>query len=247
MKAIFSSLAALLLFCSPLTFAAIPLPVTMESPIDSVFIPTGFDDNDNVEIVLKGTFPNSCYRIAESSHEVDHENRTIKIKAEALHYESYNGCLEVLTNFLQPVKVGLLKHGRYDVYLENADNLSTEVSIAEAKTEAPDDFLYANVENAFVDVVWETGKQRLEISGHHPYYLHGCQVITEVRTYFDPKEVLVVLPITKIVEGEACDKQPEDRSFTKTIPLKAPFLSDGIVHVRTLNGQSINRFVTYFP
>ena len=234
---------------SSLTIAgeALSLPTEMDSPIENVFIPVGFDDNDNVEIVLKGTYPNSCYRVASSDSYVDHEKREITLTATTYFYDAQRACLEVLTTFLQPIKVGLLHSGNYSVVMKNNQLPMEEVVITEAKTEAPDDFLYANVENASLEVDWDTRKQSLKIQGHHPFYFDGCQVLTEVRAYLSPEDVLVVLPITRIERGQACDDQPNDRSFSRTVPLSGPFTTDGLIHVRTLNGQSINRFVSYFP
>ncbi len=37
------------------------VPKLVVAPVDNVFVPAGFDDNDNVEVVLQGYFANSCY------------------------------------------------------------------------------------------------------------------------------------------------------------------------------------------
>ena len=111
------------------------------------------------------------------------------------------------------------------------------------KTESPDDFLYASVKNAFIKLDFASGKQSLVLQGNHPNWFHGCQVITEVRTYRKPKDVLVVLPITEVRPNSACGHEPDDRSFIKEVPLTSPFTEEGMIHVRTLNGQSINRYV----
>ena len=110
-------------------------------------------------------------------------------------------------------------------------------------TESADDFLYASVEQAYVKVNPENSKQSLVLQGHHPYWYTGCQVITEVKTYRNPADVLVVLPISEIFEGEVCEQQPADRAFRVEVGLPQPFTDEGMIHVRTLNGNSINQYV----
>ena len=34
--------------------------VLVQAPIDKVFVPLGFDDNDKVELIIHGQFPNTC-------------------------------------------------------------------------------------------------------------------------------------------------------------------------------------------
>ena len=42
--------------------AWVPHPILIQAPVEKVFVITdGFDTNDNVEVVIKGSFPNSCY------------------------------------------------------------------------------------------------------------------------------------------------------------------------------------------
>lgn len=220
-----------------------PLPEKIAAPIEKIYVPTGFDDNDNVEIVLKGTFANNCYRTGESNAVVNKETKEISIQASSYFYSSQPFCLEVLTNFLQPVKVGILEAGDYTVKFNGDTDMQTNFTVGKRKTEAADDYLYANVENAYIKVDYNTGKQSLVIKGHHPHWFNGCQVITEVRTYRDPVDVIVVLPITEIRQGPACEAQTEDRAFERMVPVDSPFESEGMIHVRTLNGNSINQYI----
>ena len=51
----------LLLFTLPL-LALSGIPEEKVIPIEHVYIPSGFDDNDNVEIVITGFLPNLCHK-----------------------------------------------------------------------------------------------------------------------------------------------------------------------------------------
>lgn len=217
-------------------------PQVIDAPISKIYIPHGFDDNDNVGIVMHGKFSSTCYAIGQTETKVDHDAKLITVRATALYYTDVY-CLQSITPFIQEVKVGVLEAGDYKVIYEVAEEVSREFQIQERTTEAPDDYLYAPVENAYIDVNYATGKQVLKLQGRFPHMLIGCMVIQEIRTYKNPNDVLVVLPITEIVDGPECDAQPDDRSFEISHGLAAPFFGEGLLHVRTLHGTSLNRFI----
>ncbi len=66
-------------------------------------------------------------------------------------------------------------------------------------------------------------------------------VMKEVRVYTGPEDVMVVQPIAELVDGPACSEQGIDYKVTKG--LREPFYGEGLLHVRTLNGTSLNRFL----
>lgn len=217
-------------------------PVEIESPITNIFIPQGFDDNDNVEVILHGDFPNTCHQVGRTEAVVDPLSKTVTVTATAYKYPG-KFCIQSITPFIQTVKLGLLGEGDYSVVLQKDKAVKSELNVARRKTESPDDFLYATVENAYIDVNFETGKQALKLQGHFPMFFIGCMVMKEVRAVYAPSDVLVVQPIAEIVNTDVCNTQPSDRSFEYTSGLQAPFKGEGLLHVRTLNGTSLNRYI----
>lgn len=217
-------------------------PVVVDAPVDTIFVPSGFDDNDNVEVVLHGTFPDGCYYVGDATAEVDEVNRRITVAATSLIYpEEY--CMQSLKPFIQTVALGHLTEGSYEVVYAKNPEVKHDLEVARRKTESPDDYLFATVEKAFIDVNRETGKQALKLQGHFPYYFVGCMVIREVRVIKDPVDVLVVQPIAEIVNTDVCASQPADHAFEYTVGLQEPFQGEGLLHVRTLNGTSVNHFI----
>jgi len=217
-------------------------PVVLDAPVDAIFVPSGFDDNDNVEVVIHGTFPDGCYRVGSASAEVDEEKRRITVSATSvLDPDEY--CVQSLTPFIQAVPLGLLKQGNYQVVYANNPEVMEHLAVARRKTESPDDYLFATVENAYIDVNRETGKQSLRLQGHFPHYIIGCMVIREVRVIHDPVDVLVVQPIAELVNTDVCASQPANRWFDYTVGLQETFHGEGLLHVRTLNGTSVNSFI----
>ncbi|MBC7661189.1 MAG: hypothetical protein H7249_15940 [Chitinophagaceae bacterium] len=220
--------------------AAGPLEIT--APVDSIFIPNGFDDNDNVEIVVKGNFPDTCYQVGKISAAIDAKTRIVTVSASSLRYPGVL-CIKTITPFIQSVKLGALATGDYQAVYADNKNVSSSFKVESRKTESADDYLYATVENASIDVNTENGKQSLRLQGHFPYFFVGCMAIKEVRITRSPSDVLVVLPIAEIVNTEICEKQPADHSFEYTSELPESFVGEGLLHVRTLDGMSLNRFL----
>lgn len=217
-------------------------PEEITAPVERIFIPLGFDDNDNVEVVIHGNFPDTCHTVGRAEAKVDIESRRILVSATSYRYPG-KICLQTITPFIQTVSLGLIPSGGYEVVYAGDEQVQRSLSVAKRKTESADDYLYASVENAIVEVNPETGKQTLQLSGHFPHFFVGCMVMSDVRSQLAPSDVLVVQPIAEIVDNDACAEQPADRSFSVSVGLKEPFSGEGLLHVRTLNGNSINRFL----
>lgn len=234
---------ALGLFASQVSFGETQLdPVEVQAPIEKIFIPAGFDDNDNVEVVLHGNFPDTCHQIGKAEAKINPLTKEVKVVATSFRYPG-KFCIQSITPFIQTLSLGIMTEGKYKVELVNDKEVQNSLDISRRKTESPDDYLYATVENAYIEVNEQSGKQALKIQGHFPMFFVGCMVLKEVRAYRDPVDVLVVLPIADIVNDEQCDEQPSDRSFEYTQGLAETFKGEGLLHVRTLNGNSLNRFI----
>ncbi|WP_141733678.1 hypothetical protein [Oligoflexus tunisiensis] len=223
-------------------FAQNAEPVVTDAPVDAIYVPSGFDDNDNVEVVIHGTFPDACHQVGKATAEVDQEKNRITISATSV-VDPDEYCVQSLTPYIHPVPLGKLKEGAWQVIYAANPEIMESIYVARRKTESPDDYLFATVENAYIAVNPESGKQSLKLQGHFPHYLIGCMVIREVRVVRDPVDVLMVRPIAEVVNTDVCATQPADRSFEYTVGLQEPFQGEGLLHVRTLHGRSLNRFL----
>ncbi|WP_141735580.1 hypothetical protein [Oligoflexus tunisiensis] len=233
----------LALSASAVAFAQDKDPVEVPAEIEKIFIPYGFDDNDNVEVVLHGNFPNTCYQIGRAEAKVDVQARTVTVSATSYQYPG-TFCIQSITPFIQTVKLGVVPEGNYQVIYAKNEQVRASLDVTRRKTESADDFLYATVENAAIDVNPASGKQALKLQGHFPYFFIGCMVLKEVRIVKNPTDVLVVQPVAEIVTDEAvCATQPDDRAFEYTSGLPEPFQGEGLLHVRTLHGNSLNRYI----
>ena len=240
---------------------AAPL-MEVPTPADKIFVPDAYDDNDRVQIILHGDYPDTCYRPGRTRVETDKEERIIRVTANSYTFQSKREepvfCLESITPFLQEVDLGLLPEGDYTVVFKGAvdDGRKRDgpvlmsvagpepasLRIRRHSTEAPDDHLYANVLDAAL-VIDAAGKQKVVMTGEQPHWLYGCQRLVEVEAYFSPEDVLVVKPITEMTEGPACDAITDDRRFVIEQSLSQPFTTEGMLHIKALNSTTVNRLV----
>lgn len=234
------------LLCGATTFAAAPgMPQVIVAPVAKLLVPQGFDSNDRVEIVARGTFENSCMRVGQASQEVDVENKVIRVKVLSYDYSKLDVmCAQMETPFIQSVNVGVLPSGTYRVELEGNTTVASTVRVVEAKTASPDDYMYAPVSNVSVEHNVRGDVQTVELRGKYPRMLVGCMKIDEVRVTESPREVLVVQPIAHVEKDAA--KCPKALDFKVLKRLQKPFVGDagtGVAHVRVLNGNSLNTYV----
>lgn len=222
---------------SPAVARAAP-PVVVEAEVESVFVPNGFDDTDNVEVMLYGEFTDTCLRVDQAVARADVARRRIDVRVTALRHGG--DCIAIIAPFLLSARVGLLPAGEYDVHVNGSATAHRRFTVARSPSVATDNFLYAPVSEASIQRD-ASGRQLLHLAGVFPALEGACIVIDDLRVFADPQDVLVVLPITHVRLGRDCIGVSQSFRFTQ--PLPAPFPGPGMMHVRVLNGGSYNRYV----
>lgn len=209
-----------------------------------VFIPPGFDDNDNAQVVLKGNYPNTCFKTAPATAQVDRVAKKIVIQNQA-YYNQSCWCLFVLVPYVQSVDIGILEAGSYSLFLEDKQkNLHPAGTLPVAIGTGPgqDDFLYAPIEDAFVNPTTSgaPSPRTLTLTGT---FTSDCMSIKEVRTFYRAQNVIEVLPMLDIKSGVAC----KDTSvpFQRVVKLNVPWSGSTLIHVRSMNGKAINKVVEF--
>ena len=222
--------------------AATISPEIVVSPVNKGFVPLGFDDNDNTEIIVHGEFPNTCYKTGPVSAIVDEATKTIVVDARSYRYSG--ACAEMLVPFIQVAKVGVVTKGDYKIEVYDHPEMQVlPLSVKEATTSNPDDFLYAPVETVSLDSTDE-GAPALKVEGTFPLLFTGCMILDEVRVSRTPGEVLIVLPIAHISNTQSdCVGLEPGRRFSKTVALPSVARGEYLVHVRVLAGNSVNRLI----
>lgn len=220
-------------------------PVTVTAPVDRVFVPLGFDSNDNVELVLHGHFPSTCYKVGPVEATIDTEVRQISVTSWAYEYQS-SICAQARVSFTQTVKLGYVVPGNYTIkVIDRPDATAAALAVTETRSPNPDEYLYAPVATTSLDKTTD-GSYTLTISGDYPYMFVGCMVLREIKTYMSPGNTLVVLPVAELTDGADCAAQGVTKKFVGTKVIGALTEGDYLLHVRVLEGNSLNRFVEVY-
>ncbi len=219
--------------------AVIPAPVT------HLFIPTGFDDNDSVEFVVSGYFPDTCY--SKNRVDVQVEKNTIKVDVTAIQHEKKNPydlamCSQMIIPFYEVITVGQLDKANYNVIVngKTRHELTGSVSIIEASSNQIDDYLYAHL--SYIEVNHQDPTQ-ITLVGMRP---SDCIEIDRVEFIKNGKDVLAILPIMK---------QTRQHCPMKMTPYKIPVKVDysGLNHrevllyARSMEGKSVSSIVRNAP
>lgn len=230
------------LLTAGLSFNALAiLPEVVEAPIDHVFIPNGFDNNDNVEIVVTGKFPNPCY--SRNAYDIKVHNDVIKISVTSLSMDdpAYTKCEPLKIPFTEVVNLGNLQGGNYQVVVNEGGTYEQKdsIKIGTASSNSVDENIYAMVdyiETGFTGGA--SGDAILIAQSPSP-----CLVLDRVDYRTNGKDTLSVLPIMKKISSNC----PEKRERLE-IPIKfepSHFKSNVmLLFVRTIEGRSVNSIIS---
>lgn len=227
----------------PLLFASLAHaagPQVIEAPVDHLFVPSGFDNNDNVEVVVTGYFPNSCY--SRNKVDVSVVGDLVNIHVTSLD-KSEKGmeCVQVLVPFKEVVTVGNLQAGEYRLVVNGGGTrgLENKIRVDEAQSRDMDDHLYALID--FIDTGFTNGAGGSAIlAGQRPSY---CLEFDHVEYVSNGTDTLSILPIMKKV-SDFCPM----KMMPMRIPIKfdpASFSSDKILlFSRTIDGKSVSTVIS---
>lgn len=220
---------------SGLALAGEHQPVQVPLTLSGVFTVEGFDDNDRVQITVKGTLPNTCYKVAKSEASVDAKRHVISVRQEGFLYQG--NCLQIPASYSDVINVGILSEGDYSVVDASSAKALGKLHIDAAQRPEADDYLYAGVEDAYV--VHEERENALVLQGK---FLDSCTQYSDEKFNYT-ENAIIVQPIAKRADG-AC--KAGSYPFTKRYTLPAGLTGSYLLHVRAMNGQAINKLVDLF-
>ncbi len=199
------------------------------APVKHLYVPTGFDSNDSVEVVVTGHFPNPCY--SRNTISVDVKDNVIDVEITALlRSEEKILCPQMQVPFKEVVAVGNLQGGEYKINVNG--KLTETLTVAEASSSAVDEHLYAAIDG-------------LEHKGGDEYVLHGwrysnCIDIDRVQVVSNGKDTLSVLPIMKQL-SDFCPMKMMPVSYPVKLNTESLKSKEPLIHVRTMDGKSFNK------
>ena len=95
--------------------------------VSEVYIPSGFDKESDVFVVVSGVFPNSCYRWKEAKVATDKQANITEVRSTAS--VSQGMCLMVLVPFQKEVQLGKLGAGEHKVRFMSGDGTYLEKTL----------------------------------------------------------------------------------------------------------------------
>jgi len=206
------------------------VPELVPVQLQRAFIPVGFDNNDHVQIVVSGEFPDTCHKLGPVT--ATKVAGKIEVKQQAYRYGGV--CMDMVVPFNQVVDLDLMSTGRYEVKDMASGKSLGDLPVMAANRPEPDDFPYAPVAEALILEERGGAGPTLYLTGNFP---NGSMRIKDVKV-LAYSDVLVVQPIVEKVNGEVDgDARPR---FEKKVPLKALPKGKFLLHVRSMNGKALN-------
>lgn len=242
------TMVILISFFLSLCWAARPIADYIDIESKFIFAAVGFDNNDEVMVILDGYLPNTCYRLSVPVIE-GLGNEVISIQARA--YAVAEQCLPFPVPFSQEVRLGQLSpRNSYEVRT-NRGALKESLSVGLATPgSAIDERLYGSVEN--VEVTLEKdGQGKTPIGRRHWVTVRGrlssnCLRLKELKATTTNGKSVEVLPLLERLEKgpDGSDCRYEESNFSSSVPLPTLSLGRHLVHVRSSGGQAVNRVFT---
>lgn len=237
MKNLFSVIGAISF--STLLMAAGPQIVT--SPVDHLFVPEGFDNNDNVEVIVTGKFPNPCYIKNKVDVDVKDEKIFITVTALKKDDEALLICEPMVVPFKEEVTIGNLQGGDYEVIVNDKTEFEKKdtLKVAVSSSSSVDEHLYPMVE--YIELGFTGG-----LSGDALLVAKSpsdCLAFDKVEYLSNKKDTISIMPIMKKISANCNEK-------TKRIQIPVKFNAHSVknkevlLFVRSIDGKSVNTIIS---
>jgi hypothetical protein len=208
-----------------------------EIEINKIFFPqTGYDDNDNIQVMVEGDLPDPCYVLGKQSIDHDPISRKITVHQYAWRRNTdicNSGDLLGESPFSEEVSLGKLKSGDYVV---NSRKLHVET----ARMSATDNLNYAQISGlGMPDFLPPNRHAMLKISGT---FLTPCSHLRLPIAVQKQGDVFVILP--EEVNPGTCGHWPT--YFEQEIDLGVLPGGEYLVHIRSKNGRVVEKTLRVF-
>lgn len=228
-----NALAFMVAFCAAITGYSAEQEIVSIN-LEKVFVPKGFDSNDNIEIVVTGELLNTCYVRPYGEVKIEGNRVSIEMKATKLVGPD-TACIWAVVPYLVSVPLGQLPQGRYEILVNlGAASQTSLLNVDQPNSQSINNFTYANV----TKIEKAPQPREIVIEGVHP---SSCMEIERVDIVINENnDTYSVLPIIKQAQP-ICDRMV--KPFSHKVALPATHQDMALVHVRKLDGTAINYLV----
>lgn len=212
----------------------------IDAPVDHLFVPAGFDNNDNIELVVTGLFPNPCYKRNDVKVEVNADIIDIKVTSILSGDDKSSLCAAMVVPFKENIIVGNLQGGDYKIVVNRNTvyELKSIIHVAEAASQNQDDHLYAMVNHIDLGFTGGTTGSAFLVG----WKTSDCLEVDRVEYLSNGSDTLSIMPIMKKTR-EFCPMKmtrlyvpvqfnPQDFTHSKILLMS-----------RTLEGRSVNNLL----
>lgn len=219
-----------ILLITTTSFAGIG-PRELFAPVEHVYVPAGFDANDDTEVIIAGELPNLCYQ--SPFEEVEIRGFNIYIDIKLLDYSAKaTNCPQVVVPYTMKVSLGVLPQGDYQIYVNQSSLMpvNADITIEPEYSIVVNDFIYAHVED-----IHRSSADTVTISGAHPA---DCFELDEIVVFNNGSDTYSVLPKLNQTQ-ELCSRVLVPFEYELEVPQDL-HRHKVLLHVRTMIGTSVN-------
>lgn len=219
-----------------------PATARANVPAERLYVPTGYDETDEVVVVVEGYLDSTCYQIRKAKVVLNGSVFDVYPQAEKQGVDCdplpVPYVLEVLLN-----PDDAIAPGRYQVRVASkTKNLVETLQVEEAEVNQVDNHPYAPVDDAEVGML-SGGRMRATIEGR---FQNTCMVIDRIDVSTQNGKTYEMLPIVKMLKkdpkGDPC--RQKERRFDAFRDFAEPPPGRYLLHVRSQNGHSVNHIFT---
>lgn len=193
-----------------------------------LFVPRGFDSNDQVGVVIDGFLPNACYTAIQPAVEYNPAQKLYTIKPKANLLEGPDVvCATFEVPYTETAILGLVEPGTYTV---QTAGLEQKMLVVERSSNIEKD-VYASIDHVEVRVDLSRKEILAHLAGH---FTNTCMRWQEIRV-LDQGDVVLLSPLVQTDLGIDC--RTADIPF-KDISVKLPWRGPGryLLHTRGFTG-----------
>ncbi len=222
----------------------------VEVAVETLLAPTvGYEQKNNIQVVLYGELPNKCYSLDEYQVEKSADLKIVRVRQYAQREDS-GMCADPAhlpedwktpVPFTTEVSVGHLEVGSVNFIYQRSDRSLGErlVHVAPNTTLSVDSLPYAAISNVGVaDVINGTRDIQVTLSG---VLNSSCTVLDDQVKVDQESDVFVLKPTVKTDRAAKCLQVLVP--FTKRVNLGRATAGRYLIHARSMNGRSLNRVV----
>ncbi len=222
----------------------------VEVGVEALLAPTvGYEQKNNIQVVLYGTLPNKCYSLDEYQVEKDQLGRTVSVRQWA-ERETSGLCADeshlppdwkTPIPFMTEVSVGHLPVGNTTFsFMRTGGGVGSRVvRVSPNTTLSIDSMPYAAVSNVGVaDVINGTKEIVVTLTG---VLNSSCTQLEDEVKVDHESDVFVLLPTVKAKKEGQCLEVLIP--FKKKVNLGLAPAGRYLIHARSMNGKALNRVI----